>query len=81
MHEGNGPSDGPAAAPGPPARRVYSLSKAAPIFGLTARTMRWWAATGRIRTIQIGQNRFVTDTQIQRLPTGGGLPDAAHDHE
>ena len=77
----DGPSGDPAAPPDPLARRVYSLSKAAPIFGLTARTLRWWAATGRIRTIQIGQKRFVTDTEIQRLLTGGALPDAAQDHE
>ena len=81
VHKSDGPPDGRPAPPDPLARRVYSLSEVAKIFGRTARTLRWWAATGRIRTIQIGQKRFVTDTEIQRLLTGVALPDAAQDHE
>jgi hypothetical protein len=71
----------PLRAAGSPGEAGLFLSKAAPIFGVTDRTMRWWAATGRIRTIKIGQKRFVVDTELQRLLTGGALPDAAQDHE
>jgi hypothetical protein len=80
-HEGDGPSGAPSASPEPPARRVYSLSEVARVFGRTTRTLRWWAATGRIRTIQIGQKRFVADTELQRLLSGGASSDVAHDHE
>jgi hypothetical protein len=51
------------------------------IFGRTARTLRWWGATGRIRTIHIGQKRFVADTELQRLLTGGVRAGAADEHE
>jgi hypothetical protein len=80
-HGNDSQSDGPSAPPDLLARRVYSLTAVARIFGRTARTLRWWAATGRIRTIQIGQKRFVTDTEIHRLLAGGAPPEAAHDHE
>ena len=61
----------PAQAAHPMAQRFFTLSQAGKIFGKTARTMRWWADTGRVRTIKIGASRFVTEAEIQRLLTGG----------
>jgi hypothetical protein len=81
VHESDDPPAGPSAPPDPLTRRAYSLSEVARIFGLTARTLRWWAATGRICTIKIGQKRFVTHTELQRLLTGGAPPEPAQDHE
>jgi Helix-turn-helix domain len=79
-HELDEQSNGSSVPPDPLARRAYSLAEAARIFGLTARTLRWWAATGRIRTVQIGQKRFVSDMEIHRLLTGGAPPEVAQDH-
>ena len=61
----------PASASDPTSRRFFSLSEAGKIFGKTPRTMRWWADTGRIRTVKIGPSRFVTEAEIQRLQGGG----------
>ena len=60
-----------AQAADPLAQRFFALAQAGKIFGKTARTMRWWADTGRVRTIKIGASRFVTEAEIQRLLTGG----------
>ena len=61
----------PAQAADPLAQRFFTLSQAGKIFGKTARTMRWWADTGRVRTVSIGRSRFVTAAEIQRLQNGG----------
>jgi hypothetical protein len=61
----------PAQAADPMAQRFFNLSQAGKIFGKTPRTMRWWADTGRVRTIKIGASRFITEAEIQRLLTGG----------
>ena len=65
--------DAPELAPAtdPVAQRFFTLPQAGKIFGKTPRTMRWWADTGRVRTIKIGASRFVTEAEIQRLLTGG----------
>ncbi len=55
----------------PLAQRCLPLSQAGKIFGKTARTMRWWADTGRVRTIKIGATRFVTAVEIERILCGG----------
>jgi len=54
----------------PISQRFFSLFQAAQVFGKSARTIRWWADTGRIRTVKIGCARFVTETEIQRLIAG-----------
>jgi hypothetical protein len=54
----------------PTAQLFFSLFQVARIFGKSPRTMRWWADTGRIRTIKIGSARFITKAEIQRLLNG-----------
>ena len=61
----------PAQAADPLAQRFFTLSQAGKIFGKTPRTMRWWADTGRVRTVKIGVARFITETEIERLQRGG----------
>lgn len=51
-------------------QRFFSLFQASQAFGKSPRTLRWWADTGRIRTIKIGRARFVTEAEIQRLIAG-----------
>ena len=55
----------------PLAQRFFTLAQAGKIFGKTPRTMRWWADTGRIRTVKIGAARFITAAEIERLQAGG----------
>jgi hypothetical protein len=57
----------PAPAPTRLAQRFFTLAQAGKLFGKTPRTMRWWADTGRIRTIKIGASRFITEVEIERL--------------
>lgn len=61
----------PVQATDPLAQRFFTLSEAGKIFRKTPRTMRWWADTGRIRTVKIGTTRFITEAEIQRLQAGG----------
>ncbi|NNM57538.1 MAG: helix-turn-helix domain-containing protein [Acidocella sp.] len=65
--------DAPELAPAtdPLAQRFFTLSQAGKIFGKTPRTMRWWADTGRVRTVKIGAARFITEAEIERLQRGG----------
>lgn len=53
-------------------QQFFSLcSEGARIFGKSARTMRWWADTGRIKTVKIGSARFITEAEILRLNSDG----------
>ena len=61
----------PAQAADPMAQVFFTLSQAGKFFGKGPRTMRWWADTGRIRTIKIGGSRHVTKAEIERLQNGG----------
>ena len=61
----------PAQAADPMAQAFFTLSQAGKIFGKKPRTMRLWADTGRIRTIEIGRSRHVTKAEIQRLQNSG----------
>jgi hypothetical protein len=61
----------PAIAADPLAQRFFTLFTAGKIFGKSPRTMRWWADTGRIRSVKIGASRFITAAEIERLQRGG----------
>jgi hypothetical protein len=61
----------PAQAAALMAQRFFSLSRAGKIFEKSPRTVRWWADTGRVRTVKIGSSRFITEAEIQRLQHGG----------
>jgi hypothetical protein len=55
----------------PLSQLFFSLLEVSKIFGKSGRTIRWWADTGRLKTVKIGRARHVTDAEIARLANSG----------
>jgi excisionase family DNA binding protein len=54
-----------------PVQKLYELSEAAPLIGVTLGTLRQWVATGVIPALHIGRKRVIREDVLERICTVG----------